>query len=61
MQDLTQYSDQELSLIVFNDGYLYNQRHKAWLMDIINEMYRYTPEQLAELEQDLEDDSNEEI
>ena len=60
MNNITQYSDQELSLNVFNDEYFYIERHnKPYLMALINEEFIYTPEQLAVLEQDLEDDANE--
>ena len=53
MNNITQYSDQELSLNVFNDEYFYIERHnKPYLMALINEEFIYTPEQLAVLEQD---------
>ena len=60
MINITEYSDDELSLHVFNDEYLYNNRHKMWFMDIINEFYEYTPEQLEVLLDDLADDMEEE-
>lgn len=60
MQDLTNYSDQELSLLVFNDEGLYRMRHNVTaLKETINELFKYTPEQMTELEQDLGDDANE--
>jgi len=54
--DLTGYSDSELSLHVFNDEYLYRQRHKNSLGETLDQLYIYTPEQYQELLQDLEDD-----
>jgi len=62
MYDITEYSDQELSLVVFNDEYLYNDRHRPGFMDdTINGYFIYTPEQLEVLERDLEADLEEEI
>ena len=60
MQDLTQYSDQELSLNVFNDEYFYIEReNRPYLMALINEEFTYTADQMAELIQDLDDDKGE--
>ena len=54
MQNLTQYSDQELSLHVFNDEYLYSIRKDLdTLMDKIEEFFIYTQEQMNELVLDL--------
>jgi hypothetical protein len=59
-QDLRQHSDSELSLIVFNDEGLYNmRRNKTALLETLNDLFLYNSDQLAELEQDLEDDANE--
>jgi len=55
--NITQYSDQELSLYFSNDEYLYTQACKATefsqLKDLANECFTFTPEQLEELEQDF--------
>lgn len=60
-QDLTQHSDGELSLMVFNDEGLYRMRRNLQaLLETLGELFTYTAEQLAELKQDLEDDANEE-
>ena len=60
MQDLTQYSDQELSFNVFNTEYFYIERHnKPYLMALVAEEFIYTPEQMSELEQDLLDEAEE--
>lgn len=59
MNNITQYSDSELSLIVFNDEGLYNMRHDPVLFDLINDAIIYTPEQLEELKTDLADDLGE--
>lgn len=58
-QDITGYSDQELSLLVFNDVYLYNMRHNSEFLSFINDHFVFTEEQLEVLEQDLKDDLNE--
>jgi hypothetical protein len=60
MKDLTQYSDSELSLNVFNEEYFYIERHnRPYLMALIAEEFVYTPEQLEELIDDLNDDDYE--
>lgn len=59
MQDLTQYSDNELSLQVFNDEYLYNFRHVDYLEEILEELFLFTDEQLHVLKGDLADDLEE--
>ena len=57
MQDLTQYSNGELSLWVFNDESLYNMRHHpADLGEALKSLFKYTSAQMAVLNQDLEDD-----
>lgn len=61
-QDLTGYSENELSLIVMNDESLYLirktiMRHPG----LLNEFFIYTDEQLEVLTNDLNDDYNEEI
>lgn len=58
MQDLTQYGSAELALLVFNTEYLYNSRHNEDLIDILDELFIYTLEQLDELVQDLEEDQD---
>jgi hypothetical protein len=37
-QDLREHSDQELSLIVFNDEGLYINRHKSFFIEDIKEL-----------------------
>lgn len=60
-QDITMYSEEALSLHVFNDEYLYNNRHMNYFIDyIIKEMYIYTEDQLEVLENDLKEDLEEE-
>ncbi len=63
MQNITQYSDQELSLVVFNDEYFYTERdhngNADYLMALIEEEFVYTPDQLAVLMEDLEADKQE--
>lgn len=60
MKDLTIYSDNELSLTVFNEEYFYNERNfngnSDYLKALINEEFHYTPEQMKVLDQDLIND-----
>ena len=60
MQDLTIYSEQELSLRVFNEEYFYIERNHNgstdYLKALINEEFTYTPEQMEVLERNLIDD-----
>jgi len=60
-QDLRQYSDEELSLIVMNDEGLYIDRHKSWFISQLEELFLFTDEQLEVLKQDLEDDLKESL
>ena len=58
MKDLTQYSDDELSLNVFNDEYFYVERSfPAFLQALIDEEFHYTPEQLRVLYVDIAADA----
>ncbi len=52
-QDITMYSDNELSLIVFNDEYFYNHRHRRDLIPLLQDMFIFTDAQLRVLEEDL--------
>ena len=58
MNDITRYGENELSLNVFNDEYLYNlamRGSRDYLIDIINETFIYTDEQMDVLIQDLDE------
>lgn len=55
-EDLTQYSDAELSLRVFNEEWLYRVRHSRGLRSALDELFIYNGEQWAELMSDLESD-----
>lgn len=59
-QDLTQYSENELSLLVFNDEGLYLMRRKSYFFETLEEFFIYTPEQLDVLKEDLKADLEEE-
>ena len=60
MQDITHYSDQELSLLFFNDQYFYIERHnRHFLMALIREEFKYTDKQLEILINDLAEDLEE--
>tara|TARA_R110000823_G_scaffold201784_2_gene332680 strand:- start:7765 stop:7950 length:186 start_codon:yes stop_codon:yes gene_type:complete len=55
-QDLTRYSDDELSLVVFNTERLYVMRTSVDLLDEIAMFFYYTPKQLEVLIHDLEEE-----
>jgi hypothetical protein len=57
-QDITEYSDDELSLIVFNDEGLYRERKRASLEDTLREFFIFTDEQLQVLKDDLENEED---
>jgi hypothetical protein len=44
-RDLREYSDNELSLLVFNDEYLYKQRKTILNNGVLDELFIYSPEQ----------------
>ena len=57
MINLTNYSDDELSLQVFNDEYFYIERHNTdYLQALVDEEFIYTPEQHTVLLNDLAED-----
>jgi len=61
-QDLTMYGEQELSLNVMNDERLYNGLRDCDDADDLRKLcagFKYTAEQFAELEVDLEDEKEE--
>lgn len=55
-QDLTEYSDGELSLHVMNDEYLYRQRRSCNLKEQLEELFIFSEEQWEELENDLKEE-----
>tara|TARA_R110000765_G_scaffold121431_1_gene217643 strand:- start:523 stop:729 length:207 start_codon:yes stop_codon:yes gene_type:complete len=62
MNDIRHYSDQELSLLIFNDEYFYiERRNRPYLMALIKEEFIYTRQQMKELINDLQEDEDEEI
>lgn len=63
MKDITEYSDNELSLIVLNDEVLYNMRRQILRdgkLSVLSDIFKYTDEQLDVLLQDIKDDLGEE-
>lgn len=58
-KDITKYSQNELSMVVFNEEYLYNMRGTSYLEEFLNDNYVYTPEQWAVLQWNLEEDREE--
>lgn len=60
--NLTVYSEDELSMQVFNDEGLYNQRHNVDdLIMLLDEYFIYTEEQKEILIEDIEEDLKEEV
>ena len=51
--DLTQYTDNELSMTVYNDIGLYSMRHDSDLIAELEEVFNFTPCQLLVLLDDL--------
>lgn len=56
--DIRQHSDQELSLIVLNTEHLYRAMHRSNFLDVIQDCYLYTDEQLEVLKADIAADSD---
>lgn len=54
--DIREYSDNELSMLVFNDESLYNMRHLSNLESILREIYIFSDDQLEVLKVDVEMD-----
>lgn len=55
-ESLYKYSDEELSLRVFNEYHLYQIRHNKGFIRHLNSIYQYTNKQLAVLKADLQGD-----
>ena len=55
---LYKYSDDELSLRVFNEEGLYLRRHECGFIRELGLIFQYTNKQLAILRQDLQDDKS---
>lgn len=51
--DLTVHSDQELSLLVYNTEYLYHQRNRLVLRQILEAEFIFSESQWETLEADL--------
>jgi hypothetical protein len=58
-QDITEYSDSELSLLVMNDEGLYRMRRSSNLRAELEQVFIFTDEQWDELAQDLQEEENE--
>jgi hypothetical protein len=57
MNDIRNYGDKELSLLVFNDEYFYTERKDTdFLQALINEEFLYTEKQMSVLANDLVED-----
>ena len=68
--DITQYSDEELSLLFLNDEGLYNEMQRAvrrdnfsMIKELAEELYHFTPAQMEDLEEtftnEMEEHNNE--
>ena len=51
--DITSYSDNELSLLIYNTYELYQMRFSLVLLDVLKKLYRFTDLQLDVLLNDL--------
>lgn len=58
-QDISHFSEHELSLLVFNDESLYQLRRCSDFIELLEELFVFTADQLETLKQDLHDDENE--
>ena len=58
-QDLTNYSENELSLHVFNCESLYSMRNDSDLIETLSEIFIFSTDQENVLTNDLIEDSNE--
>lgn len=52
--DLTAHQDNELSLRVFSEEFLYRGRHSKGFTNILEDLFIFTSEQLDVLKDDLE-------
>ena len=58
-EDLSKYSNQELSLRIFNDECLYKSRNGDCFIETLYDIFVFTHEQLKELKKDLKEDKKE--
>lgn len=58
-QDLREFSSRELALLVYNDEYLYLRRHRSDFFSMLESMFIFTHDQLAELTADLLEENEE--
>ncbi len=54
--DITQHSETELSLLVYNDEYLYRARFRRDFLSMIGELFIFTQEQMIDLMSTLDED-----
>ena len=60
-ESLYRFSDDELSLRVFNEESLYLRRHERGFIRELSSIFQYTNKQLAVLRVDLQDDKESQI
>ena len=58
-QNITQYTDRELALIVYNHPFWYHSRFSSELIQMINDAFIYRPCQLDHLKQTLKEEQDE--
>jgi hypothetical protein len=58
-KDLRRFSEDELSLMVFNDEYLYNRRFKGGLRRELESMFYFSAKQYKILKDDIASDKEE--
>ena len=62
MIDLTGYNKGELSRVVYNDEGFYKMRFDySLLKDVLNTIYDYSPEQIQDLKESIENEISESI
>ena len=59
MNNITSYSENELSLLVFNDETLYKMRRQRNFFATLRELFIFTADQLEVLKNDLQADKEE--
>lgn len=55
-KDIREYSENELSMLVFNDEGLYRMRRRSYLIEVLRDNFIFTDEQLEVLEKDLREE-----
>jgi hypothetical protein len=54
--NLTEYNDNELSTMVYNDEFLYSQRFSNHFIELLEDYFIFTSKQLEVLEDDIREE-----